>query len=116
MSALSSGRPEIAQTQFTHAISGLDASFPCRRARFLTLLAIARLRLGELDGACHTATEAVDLIRGVEAERVHTLLIDFRRALEPHATATVVSAFATATADVLRRNATAPPQPASVAT
>jgi transcriptional regulator with XRE-family HTH domain len=100
-SAMGAGRYDIAEAQYQESLNHLGAEYPIERARNLTLLATARLNLGELEGACQAASSAANLIRGHDAEWVRTLLTNFRRALEPHATSTPAIAFTTETADVL---------------
>ena len=104
VSAMGAGRFDLAEARLAECVASMGPEFVADRAFHLTHLAAARLRLGELEGACRTATDAVDLIRGLDAERARTQLVAFRRSLEPHATASAVTTFAAATADVLPRN------------
>jgi CBS domain-containing protein len=100
------GRPHEAETHFRHALADGDC-LPHFRALSLCGLAMARVQARELDGACRAATEAATLGRRLDSERVRGQLVEFRRAIQPHAAATPVKDFDAKFANLLRTAATA---------
>jgi len=100
--ALMADRPQQAEQRFLSTVAGLDpATYPQDRAANLYRLATARLRLGEVEGACHTAAEAAAITRDLASERLRSQLRDFRRTAQPHASSVAVRNFDTHTADLL---------------
>jgi len=100
-SALGLNNPKRAEGHFRTMLSCLDPAFPRDRAMALPKLAMARVQLRELDGACRAAGEAATLARRLGSERVRTRLVEFRRAVQPHANAAPVKDFDTKYADLL---------------
>jgi len=98
------GRPRDAETHFRHALADGDRA-PHFRALNLCGLAMARVQARELDGACRAATEAATLNRRLGSERVRSRLVEFRRAIQPHAAAAPVKDFDAKFADLLRTSA-----------
>jgi hypothetical protein len=100
------GRPGDAETHYRHALADGDRAPHCR-AMSLCGLAMARAQARELDGACRAATEAATLARRLDSEGVRGQLVEFRRAIQPHAAAIPVRDFDAKFADLLRTTATA---------
>lgn len=100
--ALALDDPRRAEAHYRDALARLDPSHPRSRGRLLPQLAMARLRMGELEGACRAATEAGALARKVGSERIRTRLIEFRRAAAPHTKAQVIKQFDAKFTDLLR--------------
>ncbi len=92
-SALALGNPRQAETHFRNALARLHPSFPRDRAGFLTRLALARVHLGELDGACRTAIEAGGLLRQLDSQHLWTRLGEFRKAVQPYSATAQVKDF-----------------------
>ncbi len=92
-SALALGKPRQAETHLRSALAQLDPAFPRDRANFLTRLALARVQLGELDGACRAATEAGGLLRHLDSPHQWTRLSEFRKAVQPFSATTQVKDF-----------------------
>ncbi|MGH3885107.1 MAG: hypothetical protein ACRDSZ_00825 [Pseudonocardiaceae bacterium] len=92
-SALALDNPRQAETHFRNALARLDPSFPRDRINILTRLALARVRLGELDGACRTATEAGGLLRQLDSQHLWTRLGEFRKAVQPYSATAQVKDF-----------------------
>jgi hypothetical protein len=65
-------------------------------------LATARARLGELDGACRSATEAAVAAKRLSSERIRSQLAEFRNSIKPHTNSTPVKEFDTKFATFLR--------------
>lgn len=104
-SALALNKPRQAETQFRSALARLDPSFPRDRASWFTRLAVARVRLGELDGACSAATEAGGLLRRLDSQHLWTRLGEFRKAVQPYAATAQVKDFDAKFADRIRATA-----------
>lgn len=106
MSRQALGRPHDAETYYRHALADGDAH-PHYRALSLCRLAMARVQARELDGACRAATEAATMNRRLGSQRIRNQLIEFRRAVQPHAAATPAKDFDAKFADLLRTTAAA---------
>ncbi|MGH3996702.1 MAG: hypothetical protein ACRDTJ_04485, partial [Pseudonocardiaceae bacterium] len=89
-SALFLAKPRQAEEQYRAALANIDPSFPRDRLHILTRLALARVHLRELDGACRAATEAGTLLRRLDSPDKRTLLTEFRTAVHPYANTTEV--------------------------
>jgi len=100
--ALALGNNRQAATHFRDAIASCNPELPRDRSLRLCRLATARARLGELDGACRSATEAAVAAKRLGTERIRTHLVDFRHSVEPHANSTPVKEFDTKFAGFLR--------------
>ena len=100
--ALALNNPRQAETHYRHALTHLNPAIPRGRGVLLPQLALARLHLGELEGACRAAAEAGTLARKLGSQRIRTRLIDFRRAATPHANAHTIKQFDTKFSDLLR--------------
>ncbi len=105
-SALALNKPRQAETHFRSALSRLSPSFPRDRASWLTRLALARVQLSELDGACRAATEAGALLRRLDSQHLWTRLGEFRKAVQPYANTTLVKDFDAKFSDLLRSTST----------
>jgi len=91
-----------AEHHYRGALSRLDPTYSRDRALYLAQQAMAQVQLRELDSACRTAGETAALARRLGSERVRTRLVEFRRAVQPHANAAAVKDFDTKFADLLR--------------
>ncbi|SFC20929.1 transcriptional regulator [Streptomyces aidingensis] len=78
------GQGAAAERRAEEAVSGHPEGRTRRRAIGLLVLATGRLQQGELDHACHTASEAGALLAGVRSRRGAEYFEDFRRRLVPH--------------------------------
>lgn len=77
-----------------------DPSEPVRSDIFVTMVrAESYAAVGELERACATATEALEIGRGVRSERPKAYLREFRSRLVPHRQNPHVRAFAQSVAD-----------------
>jgi hypothetical protein len=101
-SARGLGRHRHAEEHYRHALASIDPSFPRDRLIILGGLALARVHLRELDGACRAATEAGTLLRRLDSSHKRTLLVKFRTAVQPYASTTQVKDFDAKFADLLR--------------
>ncbi|MGQ0775922.1 MAG: hypothetical protein ACT4NY_16135, partial [Pseudonocardiales bacterium] len=101
-SALALGNPRQAEKHYRDALARIDPSFPRDRLHILTRLALARVHLRELDGACRAATEAGTLLRRLNSQDKGTLLAEFRAAAQPYAKTTQIKDFDAKFADLLR--------------
>jgi tetratricopeptide (TPR) repeat protein len=101
-SALALNKPRQAESHFRSALARLDSSFPRDRASWFTRLALARVHLGELDGACRAATEAGGLLRRLDSQHLWTRLGEFRKAVQPYANTAQVKDFDAKFGDLLR--------------
>ncbi|MGH3753637.1 MAG: hypothetical protein ACRDRP_13235 [Pseudonocardiaceae bacterium] len=101
-SALALGNPRQAETHFRSALAQLDPAFPRDRANFLTRLALARVHLGELDGACRAAAEAGGLLRQLDCQHHLTRLGEFRKAIQPYSATAQVKDFDATFGDLIR--------------
>ncbi len=105
-SALALGKPRHAEEHYRDALAGIDPSFPRDRLHMLSRLALARVHLRELDGACRAATEAATLLRRLGSRDKRILLVEFRTAAQPYATTTQVKDFDAKFGDLLRSTST----------
>ena len=64
-----------------------------RRAIGLVLLAGAQVQQREIEQACHTGTQAVELLSGLRSDRGAEYLEDFQLRLEPYRDEPVVREF-----------------------
>ncbi|HSL09636.1 MAG TPA: hypothetical protein VK887_16905 [Pseudonocardiaceae bacterium] len=101
-SALALGKPRQAETHLRNALSRLHPSFPRDRIMILTRLALARVHLGELDGACRAATEAGELLRQLDSQHQWTRLGEFRKAVQPYSATAQVKDFDAKFGDLVR--------------
>jgi hypothetical protein len=92
-SAQALNNPREAEKHYRNALVRLESSFVRDRASWLIRLAIARVQLGELDGACRAATEAGVLVQRLNSPHIRTRLTEFRKTLQPHAATAVVKDF-----------------------
>ncbi|MGH3931306.1 MAG: hypothetical protein ACRDTF_15200, partial [Pseudonocardiaceae bacterium] len=81
-SALNLGNPRQAEAHYRDALARIAPSFPRDRLEFLCKLALARVQLRELDGACRAATEAGALLRRYDSPRKRARLAAFRTAAQ----------------------------------
>jgi hypothetical protein len=75
------------------ALAGHPAMRVRRRTIDLLLLAAAQVQAREVDEACHTATQAVTLLGGLQSHRGTEYLDDFKRRLEPFGQVAAVKEF-----------------------
>jgi len=85
-----------------NALSRLHPSFPRDRIMILTRLALARVHLGELDGACRAANEAGGLLRQLDSQHQWTRLGEFRKAVQPYSATAQVKDFDAKFGDLVR--------------
>jgi hypothetical protein len=71
---LAAGHPDLAEPYLAAATSTSNPGYPRDRLLGATELANARLRTGDINGACTATQQAVDLSRDVGSSRVHTYL------------------------------------------
>jgi len=93
--ALVLGHNRQAETHFRDAVATCNPDYPRSRALWLCYLATARNRLGELDSACRSATEAAVAAKRLSSERIRNQLTDFRNSIKPHTNSTPVKEFDT---------------------
>ncbi|MGH3913855.1 MAG: hypothetical protein ACRDTC_10665 [Pseudonocardiaceae bacterium] len=101
-SALNLGNPRQAESHYRDALTRIAPSFPRDRLQFLGKLALARVQLRELEGACRAANEAGALLRRHDSPRKRAGLVAFRTAAQPYATTTQIKDFDAKFADLLR--------------
>lgn len=101
-SALALDKPRQAETYFRDALSRLNPSFSRDRASWLTRLAVTRVRLRELDGACRAATEAAVLVRRLDSQSMRARLAEFRKTVQPYANTAQIKDFDTKFGDLIR--------------
>ncbi|MGH3832148.1 MAG: hypothetical protein ACRDRS_17160 [Pseudonocardiaceae bacterium] len=101
-SALALDKSRQAETHFRNALARLSPSFPRERINVLTRLALVRVGLGELDGACRAATEAGGLLRRLDSEHKRIRLAEFRKAVQPYAATAQVKDFDAKFSDLIR--------------
>ncbi|WP_257574156.1 transcriptional regulator [Streptomyces sp. JJ66] len=87
------GQPGPAQSRAEEALAGHPQTRARRRAIGLLLLADAQAAGRQLDAACHSAGQALDLLAGLRTGRGQEYLDAFHRRLEPFAAEPVVRAF-----------------------
>lgn len=87
------GQPVQTARRAAEALNALGEGRARRRAIGLLLLSDAQVQQREVDRACHTAQQAVELLGGVRSERGQGYLEDFRSRLEPFAQEPVVREF-----------------------
>lgn len=100
--ALHLGNARRAEQSFRSAVGRIAPSFPLDRAKLLTRLALARLQLRELDGACRAATEAGTALRRLDSPRKRLRLAEFRKAAQPYAGTAQIKEFDARFGDLLR--------------
>ncbi len=105
-SALVLGNPQQAEAHYRHALARIAPSFPRDRLSFASRLALARVQLRELDGACRAATEAGTLLRRHDSPRKRSVLAAFRTAAQPYANTTQIKDFDAKFGDLLRLTST----------
>ncbi|HEX5567723.1 MAG TPA: transcriptional regulator [Streptomyces sp.] len=77
-------QPIPAQRRAEEALAGHPERRTRRRAIDLLLLATAQVQQREVEQACHTGIQAVELLDRLRSERGSEYLDDFRELLEPH--------------------------------
>lgn len=87
------GRFTEAEQHLRTALASFDPGFSRARALFMCDLATARLGTGAVEHACATAGDAAVAIRRLNSKRDQNRLVEFRRALAPHATSAAVREF-----------------------
>lgn len=102
LSALALGKPRQAEAHYRDALARVAPAFPRDRLGFLGRLALARVRLRELDGACRAATEAGALLRRFDSPRKRAQLAEFRKAAQPYANTTQIKEFDAKFGDLVR--------------
>jgi hypothetical protein len=102
LSALALGKPRQAEAHYRDALARVAPAFPRDRLGFLGRLALARVRLRELDGACRAATEAGALLRRFDSPRKRAQLAEFRKAAQPYANTAQIKEFDAKFGDLLR--------------
>ncbi|WP_299535254.1 transcriptional regulator [uncultured Streptomyces sp.] len=78
------GQADAAARRATEALSGLPATRARRRGIGLVLLASAQIQQREVEAACHTGLEAVDLLATVRSSRGAEYLDDLQQRLLPY--------------------------------
>jgi hypothetical protein len=101
-SALALDKPRQAETHFRNALAQLHPSFPRDRVSWFTRLALTRVHLGELDGACRAANEAGGLLRQLDSQHLRTRLGEFRKTVQPYAATAQVKDFDAKFGDLIR--------------
>jgi transcriptional regulator with XRE-family HTH domain len=86
-------QPGPAARQAAEALAGYPRTRVRRRVIVILLLASAQVQSGEVDQACHTATQAVELLGGLRSNLGTQYLRDFRCCLKPFAQEAVVQEF-----------------------
>jgi hypothetical protein len=87
------GQPQQAVRRAEEALAGLGPTKARRRAIGLLVLAQAQVQQREIERACHTGSQAVELLSGLRSDRGTEYLDDFRHRLEPYAQEVVVREF-----------------------
>lgn len=100
-SALALGRARPAEAHFRDALVRIDPTFPRDRINILIKLALARVHLHELDGACRAAGEAGALLRRLDSQHKRTRLAEFRQVVQPYANTAQVKDFDARFADLI---------------
>ncbi|MFC6062722.1 hypothetical protein [Streptomyces ochraceiscleroticus] len=88
------GQATAARQQAEQALAGHPESRARRRAIGLVLLASAQVQQREIEQACHTGTQAAELLSGLRSSRGAEYLEDFQARLEPYREEAVVREFA----------------------
>ncbi|MGY1436349.1 transcriptional regulator [Streptomyces reniochalinae] len=88
------GQARSAAARAEEAVAGHPQGRARRRAIGLFLLADAQLQQREVERACHTGTQAAQVLAGLRSDRGAEYLDDFRQRLEPYAGEAVVREFA----------------------
>ncbi|GGU96919.1 hypothetical protein GCM10010211_75320 [Streptomyces albospinus] len=88
------GQPGPAGQRAREALDGHPAGRARRRAIGMVLLASAQVQQREIEQACHTGTQAVELLTGLRSDRGSEYLDDFQQRLEPYQDEPVVREFA----------------------
>lgn len=101
-SALVLGQHRQAEAHYRDALARIAPSFPYDRIHILTRLALSRVHLRELDGACRAATEAGALLRRLDSPQKISLLAEFRKAAQPYANTAQIREFDAKFGDLLR--------------
>ncbi|GAU64887.1 putative regulatory protein [Streptomyces sp. NBRC 110611] len=87
------GQPGPASQRAKEALNGHTEGRVRRRAIGLLLLAGAQVQQREVEHACHTGTQAVELLSGLRSDRGTEYLEDFQLRLEPYRDEPVVREF-----------------------
>jgi hypothetical protein len=86
-------QPGLAARRAEEALAGHPLTRVRRRTISLLLLATAHVQARGVDQACHTATQAVELLKGLRSNLGAQYLSDFRSRLRPFGQETVVRDF-----------------------
>jgi hypothetical protein len=86
-------QPQQAVRRAEEALAGHGPNKVRRRAIGLLVLAQAQVQQREVEQACHTGAQAVELLAGLRSNRGAEYLDDFRHRLEPYAQEAVVREF-----------------------
>ncbi|OKI09995.1 transcriptional regulator [Streptomyces sp. CB02923] len=87
------GQASAARQRAQEAVDGHPEGRARRRAIGLVLLASAQVQQREIEQACHTGTQAVELLSGLRSNRGAEYLEDFQLRLEPYRDEPVVREF-----------------------
>ncbi|RSO21918.1 transcriptional regulator [Streptomyces sp. WAC 06725] len=87
------GQANAARQRAQEAVDGHPEGRARRRAIGLVLLATAQVQQREIEQACHTGTQAVELLSGLRSNRGAEYLEDFQLRLEPYRDEPVVREF-----------------------
>ena len=87
------GQAEPARRRAEEALEGHPDSRVRRRAIGLLLLATAHVQQRDVEQACHTGTQAVELLGSLRSNRGVEYLDDFQQRLEPYRDEPVVREF-----------------------
>ncbi|CAK7288458.1 transcriptional regulator [Streptomyces misionensis] len=86
------GDPATAESLLADGLAALKPGAMRDRVLYLTWIATAQARHGDLDAAAETATTAMDIAAAIESGRCTTLLADLAGELEPHRAAHPIGA------------------------
>jgi hypothetical protein len=95
------GKPRQSREQAQAALAGHAESHVRRRAMDTLVLATSYVQEGEIEGACETGGQALELIGRVRSSRGFDYLRDFDRRLEPYQASATVTRFRERAAEVL---------------
>lgn len=78
------GDQKAGQNEIAAVIRSWGEAYPRDRAKYLGTLAVSHLRTGDVDSACDSGKQAVDLLAGqVDSEQARRLLRNFEKELAP---------------------------------
>ncbi|MFI1831389.1 XRE family transcriptional regulator [Streptomyces sp. NPDC020412] len=87
------GRPRDAQVKFTEAHASYGDGYTRTRALYLSRMATAHYQQGDLDGACQTGMQALDLLDTLNSPRSNDHVRDLAAAMNNHGAVSVVREF-----------------------